>query len=120
MTRAQLAVLLVRALNGGASPSAATGTLYDDVAATDLAADYIEQLALEGVAVGCGGGNFCPGAAVTRDQLAVFLLRLEHGAGYAQLALEGITQGCDANNYCPSQVVTRDAMAVLLAQTLGI
>ena len=142
VTRAQLAVLLVRALNGSASPAAATGTLYDDVAASDLAADYIEQLALEGVAVGCGGGNFCPGAAVTRDQLAVFLLRLKYGAAYApdsatgvfddvpsshwaadwieQLALEGITQGCDADNYCPSQVVTRGALAVMLAQTLGI
>ena len=142
VTRAQLAVLLVRSLNGSATPAPATGTLYDDVGAADPAADYIEQLAVEGIAIGCGGGNFCPGAAVTRDQLAVFLLRLKHGSVYEpesatgrfddvpfshwaadwieQLALEDISQGCDPNRYCPSQVVTREQLAVLLAQTLGL
>ena len=34
-----------------------------------------EELARRGVTTGCGGGNFCPQAAVSREQMAVFLLR---------------------------------------------
>ena len=36
-------------------------------------ADWIEQLAAEGITGGCGAGNFCPGQAVTRGQMAAFL-----------------------------------------------
>ena len=35
----------------------------------------IKQLAPEGIASGCGAGNFCPDANVTRDQMAVFLVK---------------------------------------------
>ena len=34
---------------------------------------WIEELARRGVVAGCGGGNYCPSAAVTREQMAVFL-----------------------------------------------
>jgi len=33
------------------------------------------QLAAEGITAGCGGGDYCPDAEVTRDQMAVFLVR---------------------------------------------
>jgi hypothetical protein len=39
------------------------------------AAAWIEQLAAEGITAGCGNGNYCPEAPVTRDQMAVFLVR---------------------------------------------
>jgi len=32
-------------------------------------------LAASGVTAGCGGGNFCPDAPVTRAQMATFLSR---------------------------------------------
>ncbi|MCP6768680.1 S-layer homology domain-containing protein, partial [Klebsiella pneumoniae] len=70
----------------------------------------------EGITGGCGAGNFCPGNPVTRAQMAVFLLKIEHGSNYAppactptfadvacpslfadwiqQLFAEGITAGC--------------------------
>ena len=34
---------------------------------------YIEEMARRGITAGCGGGRFCPGDAVTREQMAVFL-----------------------------------------------
>jgi hypothetical protein len=69
--------------------------------------------------------------------MAVFLLKAEHGAGYAppsctgvfgdvpcpggfavdwieQMAAEGITGGCGSGNYCPAIAITRAQMAVLL------
>jgi hypothetical protein len=33
----------------------------------------VDELALRGFVVGCGGGNYCPDQAVTRGQMAVFL-----------------------------------------------
>ena len=38
---------------------------------------WIEELARRGVTGGCGGGNYCPTAPVTREQMAVFLLTLD-------------------------------------------
>ena len=34
---------------------------------------YIEALASSGITGGCGGGNYCPDASLTRGQMAVFL-----------------------------------------------
>ena len=34
-----------------------------------------EQLAREGITAGCGNGKYCPNVTVTRDQMAVFLVR---------------------------------------------
>jgi len=76
VTRAQMAVFLLLAEHGADYvPPPASGTLFDDVHVGDFAADFIEQLANEGITAGCGGGDFCPGGAVTRAQLAVFLVR---------------------------------------------
>lgn len=34
---------------------------------------YVQALSTSGITAGCGGGNFCPDAALTRGQMAVFL-----------------------------------------------
>jgi hypothetical protein len=34
---------------------------------------FVEALVAAGITAGCGGGNFCPDAPVTRGQMAVFL-----------------------------------------------
>jgi hypothetical protein len=76
VTRGQMAVFLLRAIFGaGHMPPVATGALFGDVPADHLFAAWIEQLAAEGITGGCGSGNFCPEAAVTRAQMAVFLVR---------------------------------------------
>ena len=130
-------------MNGsGFSPPAATGNVFLDVGANDFAASYIEQLASDGITAGCGNNKYCPDAVVTRDQMAVFLLRAKYGSSYSppaatgifgdvdlgywavrwieQLAAEGITAGCGGGNYCPNADVTRDQMAVFLVRAFGL
>jgi large repetitive protein len=74
LTRAELAVLLLRARHGsGFVPPPATGTVFNDIPADYWAAPWIERLAAEGAAAGCGGGNYCPGTTISRAEVAVFL-----------------------------------------------
>ena len=102
--------------------------------------DFVESIVRAGITSGCGAGNYCPDAAVTREQMAVFLLKAEHGAVYSppacsgvfvdtpcpgpftdwieQLAAEGVTGGCGGGNYCPASPVTRAQMAIFLLKTL--
>jgi hypothetical protein len=75
VTRAQMAVFLLRAKYGALyDPPPATG-VFLDVPMGSFADKWIEQLALEGITGGCGGGNYCPNEPVARDQMAVFLVR---------------------------------------------
>jgi len=145
LTRAQVAVLLLKARNGLCFvPAPATGTVFADVASTDFAAAWIEALAAAGITDGCGGGNYCPGTPVSRAQMAVFLLKSEHGPGYVppqcvgifddvpcpslfadwieELFAEGITGGCGADPalYCPSDPTTRGQAAALLSTTFAL
>ena len=56
------------------SPPPNTAT-FNDVPTTHLFCQYIEALAAAGVTAGCGGGNFCPDAPLTRGAMAVFLAK---------------------------------------------
>jgi len=145
VTRAQIAVFLERGIHGSSyAPPAATGLVFDDVPASHWASTWIERLAADGITAGCGGGNYCPEDSVTRAQMAVFLLRAEHGIAYRppavgastgfgdvatnywaaawikQLAAEGITGGCGTGIYCPESPVTRAQMAVFLVKTFNL
>jgi len=139
--RDQMAVFLLKAEHGSDYvPSTCTG-IYTDVACPSSFADWIEQLATEGVTTGCGGGNYCPDATVTRAQMAVFLLKTSQGSGYTPptatgifgdvpvgsfaadfieaLYAAGITGGCQASPllYCPNNGVLRQQMATFLVRT---
>ena len=126
------------------NPDTTTGFLQSawladflDVPQADNFHSYVEKVFRNGITAGCGGGNYCRNASVRRDQMAVFLLKAEHGAYYLppscttqvftdvpcpgaftdwveQLAAEGVTGGCGVNLYCPSNAVTRQQMAVFL------
>lgn len=144
VTRAQMAVFLERAMRGsGFVPPPATGIVFQDVPGSYWAARFIEQLAADGITTGCSVGYFCPDDGVTRAQMAVFLLRATHGAGYTppvatgtlfgdvpgsywavnwieQLAAEGITLGCGSGNYCPEAIVPRDQMGVFLVRAFNL
>jgi len=79
VTRAQMAVFLLKAIHGSAYNSPpGTGTVFADVNIGDFAINWIEQLAKEGFTGGCGNGNFCPNDPVTRGQMAAFLTRVFH------------------------------------------
>jgi hypothetical protein len=141
VTRAEMAVFLKRGLHGGSyTPPMATLT-FNDIAG-HWAQYWIEDLRYEGITGGCGPDLYCPDALVTRAQMAVFLLRLKHGAGYApppatgifadvpashwaaawieELYNEGITSGCGGGNFCPDDSATRAQTAVFLQRTLNL
>jgi hypothetical protein len=144
VTRAEMAVfLLVSKFGASYLPPEATGTVFTDVPLGSFAAAFIEDIAARQVTAGCGGGNYCPGDSVTREQMAVFLLRTLEGPTYTppdcttptftdvpcssvfakwinEIALRGITAGCGGGNYCPTEPVTRGQMAVFLTATFGL
>jgi predicted outer membrane repeat protein len=146
VTRAQMAIFLLRGIHGSSYTPPAVGddTGFNDVPTTHSAAAWIKQLAAEGITGGCGGGNYCPSQAVTRAQMAIFLLRAKYGDDYVppavgdssgfndvpaasstapwikQLAAEGITGGCGGGNYCPNNPVTRAQMAIFLQRAFNL
>ena len=77
VTRAQMAVLLLKAKYGASfiPPAIGSSTGFNDVSSMNWAAAWINELAVEGITGGCGGGNYCPDNPVTRAQMAVFLVR---------------------------------------------
>jgi hypothetical protein len=78
-----MAVFLLKAKFGeGHVPPPATGTVFDDVQPGDFAADWIEELAFLGITGGCDLDSYCPNQAVTRGQMAVFLLKTLLDAAY--------------------------------------
>jgi len=140
--RQQMAVFLLKGKHGICyAPPACTG-VFPDVPCPSTFAAWIEALAAEGITGGCGGGNYCPQNPVRRDQMAVFLLKAEHGSSYAppdctgtfddvacpstfanwieQLAAENITGGCGNGNYCPLDNNTRGQMAVFITKTFKL
>ena len=144
VTRAQMAIFLLRGKYGAAyTPPAPSGSLFQDVPSDYWAAAWIEQLLNDGISTGCADNLFCPDDPVTRDQMAVFLLRAKYGYDYfppywasgifkdvpadywaaawiEEIYREGITSGCGGVNYCPSAPVTRAQMAVFLVRTFNL
>ncbi|MGH9379978.1 MAG: PQQ-dependent sugar dehydrogenase [Thermoanaerobaculia bacterium] len=143
--RDQMPVFLLKALEGGGyvPPLCVEGEeLFTDVPFDSVFCPWIEELAGRGVTAGCGGGDYCPGNPVSRDQMAVFLLKTLLGSGYVppactgvfadvpcpslfadwieDLVARGITAGCGGGNYCPGTSVSRDQMAVFLSKTFGL
>ncbi len=99
-TRAQMAVFLLKAKYGADHvPGAATGTVFLDVPASNPFAPWIEELAGLGVTGGCGGGNYCPDASVTRAQMAVFLLKTLLGTGYVPPVVASGLRGRPAREF---------------------
>ncbi len=127
------------------NPSGLTGTLESGWVADFVDAappsfvPFIATLLVNGVTTGCSPGAYCPADPVTRSQMAVFLLRGEHGVCFTpppatgavfadvpagafaaawieRLYAQGITGGCGTNplRYCPADPVTRAQMAVFL------
>jgi IPT/TIG domain/S-layer homology domain len=145
-TRQQMAVFLIRARLGFCfTPPPATGTVFPDVPSTNIFAPWIEELQRQGLTAGCGGGNYCPDASVTRAQMAVFLLNTAYGPGYVpppatgavfddvplgafadawieDLVARGITAGCSVSPslYCPGNPITRGQMATFITITFAL
>jgi len=142
VTRAQMAVFLLKSKNGQCFVPPPCSGDFNDVPCTNPFAPWIEALADAGITGGCaapGGPNYCPASPVTRQQMSAFLLKALHGSSFVppacdgdfddvpcpslfadwieQLAAESITGGCGGNNYCPLLPVRRDQMAAFLSNT---
>jgi hypothetical protein len=73
--RDQMAVFLMKADRGPSfTPPPCTGR-FPDVACPSTFANWIEQLAADGITTGCGGGNYCPTSNNTRGQMATFVVK---------------------------------------------
>ena len=146
-TREQMAVFVLISKEGAAytPPACVAGSeQFGDVPATSPFCRWIEELVTRGVVAGCGSGNYCPANPVTREQMAIFVLRtLDPGltppacvAGSEQfgdvpatspfcrwieeLANRAVVTGCGGGNYCPAASVTREQMGVFLSVTFGL
>ena len=130
VTRAQMASFLTRALDLRPSPR----DYFDDDEQSQHEAD-INAMAHAGITAGCDDDRFCPGASVTRDQMASFLARAfslprtsrdyfsddnsnMHEGNINALAASEITGGCGPSRYCPNAAVTRGQMAAFLYRAL--
>ena len=109
---------------------------FNDVAPSDMFYDEVNAFAQYGITNGCATDMFCPASSVTRDQMAIFIVRSVYGNdnftynttpyftdvtpstfGFKwiqKLKDLGITAGCTATAYCPLDVVTRDQMAIFI------
>jgi hypothetical protein len=131
VTRDQMASFLVRAMD---LPGGAPDRFTDDEGSIHEA--DINTLAAAGITAGCAPSRYCPGAAVTRAQMASFLVRALglapsgadqfsdddgsiHERDINALALAGITRGCGDGRYCPGVAVSRGEMAAFLHRAFG-
>jgi S-layer homology domain len=144
VTREEMAVFLLRATEGPefAPPPCAAPPFGDNPCSSPFTA-WIQELVSAGITTGCGSGNYCPAAPVTREQMAVFLLKAALGPGFVPapcmappfadvpcsspfapwiqaLVARGITAGCTADRYCPTSAVSRAQMAVFLVKTFAL
>jgi hypothetical protein len=109
---------------------------------------FVETLLHQGVTSGCGpqtstgDAPFCPTSAVSREQIAPFVLVAREGSGYRpfaptgpptftdvpasspffvfieELARRGIVSGCAQDAFCPQRAVTRAEASVIVLRTL--
>ncbi len=128
------------------TPDGTTGTLvkgwvsdFLDVPGLHQFHVFVTTLVSNGITAGVGGGLYGVDQGTKRQQMAVFLLKAEHGLCYTPppcagtfpdvpctnifapwieaLAGEGITSGCGGGLFCPDNLVTRRQMAVFLLKT---
>ena len=145
-TREQMAVFVILSKEppGYVPPACVAGAeIFNDVPASSPFCRWIEELSRRGVVSGCGNGAYCPSNPVTREQMAVFVLRtldptlnppacappnlygdVPESSPFCrwieELTNRGVVTGCGGGNYCPSAAVTREQMGVFLAVTFGL
>jgi hypothetical protein len=128
----------------GSSGTLVKGWVSDflDVPSANQFYSFVTKLVSNGITVGVGGGLYGVDQPTLRQQMAVFLLKAEHGLCYSPppctgtfsdvpcpstfanwieaLAAEGITGGCGGGDYCPGTPASRGQMAVFLVKTFGL
>ena len=115
---------------------------FDDLPSDQSQADNVNCIAYFGITKGTSATTFSPADPVTREQMALFLIRLAGRVGIAipstgdfgfsdighlsaiyrvainQLAGLGITKGTSATTFSPADPVTREQMALFIARLM--
>jgi hypothetical protein len=150
VTRAAMAVFLLRAEHGSGYTPPASGHIFADlpVAGKEWQEVWVNRFYSEGITTGCGTGPliYCPENPVTRAAMAVFILRTLEGSSYTppaashyfadlpvagkewmepwvdELYRRGITTGCGTGPliYCPENPVKRQAMAAFIVRAFNL
>ncbi len=150
VTRAAMAVFVLRAIEGSSYTPPASAHIFDDLPVTgkEWMEPWVNEFYSRGITTGCGASplRYCPENPVTRAAMAVFLLRALEGSSYVppptvhnfsdmpvsgkewmepwvdEFYSRGITTGCGAAPliYCPENSVTRAAMAVFIDRAYGL
>jgi S-layer homology domain len=142
-TREQMAVFtLVGREGAGYLPPACAKPMFTDVPASSMFCPWVEEVARRGAAGGCGSGQFCPDVPITREQMAVLVLRVldplldppactdpvfvdvpassPYCRWIEELARRDAVMPCGAEMYCPLSPVTREQMALFIAGTFKL
>jgi hypothetical protein len=99
-TRAEMTLALAQALGAINPPACVPGSeMFADVPASSPFCPYIEELSRRGITGGCAPNLFCPGDPVTRQQMAVFLIKATEGSTMEYEPNDSIAT---ANAYPPS------------------
>jgi S-layer homology domain len=101
MTRGELAGLYGPLAVAAFTPPAcvAGSEMFADVSADNPFCPWIEELARRGITTGCTPTMYCPNAAVTRAQMAVFLIRAVEAAKPVQRVLFNTTAVAANTNF---------------------
>ena len=109
------------------------GRSFTDVLTSNSFYTFVETVLHNGITSGCGSTTYCPDSSVLRQEMAVFLLKAEHGTGYVpppctgiftdvpcpataqfpysdwieELSNEEVTTGCGVGTFCPGSPSTR-------------
>jgi S-layer homology domain len=74
VTRAQMAVFLIKTLEGPSYvPASCTTPPFNDVPCSSPFAPWVKEITVRGITAGCGNNNYCPDTVLNRGQIAVFL-----------------------------------------------
>jgi len=104
--RSRLMALVALAIALAAFPLGAMAShQFADVPNSNPFHADIDALADSGVTTGCGGGNFCPSAFVTREQMAAFMNRLGAlAAGKTPVVNATKLDGLDSSQFARADV----------------
>ena len=148
VTRKEMAkILLLGRYGSNFTPPVCAVPTFADVPCAHPYADWINELAAQGITGGCGGGNFCPDGIIARKDMIVFLYAaraifytnpggcpgnsvanaftgdVPDAASYCpyvnRAATDGLTAGCGGANFCPLTTLARRDIAVFERQSFS-
>jgi hypothetical protein len=137
VTRAQMAVFIVRSIFGGDNFTPPANQIFSDVPPGSFGYNWIQELSVLGITTGCSPTMFCPNDNIIRSQMAIFIIRARFGASTVftypltpyfsdvgttafgfewiqRMKYDSITSGCSVTLFCPSDDVTRGDMAIFV------